>query len=458
MQHAVQNHDRITVLTDATANGWFADHWLPVVRGNRLIKLRARSTVVAAGALEQPMVCRQNDLPGVMLGSAAQRLVRQYGVNPGRYGIVVTANGDGYGVALDLEEAGVEVIAVLDLRTDPPDDPRLIEVERRGILIRPGLTVAEVGSTQDRSHLAGIKVGRIESQGLAQETGEILACNVLCMSVGAIPTAHLALHGGGPPATTTKRLPASASPTRQTASSRRAPSTAIWIFSAAIADGAAAGAAAATAAGHAGAMAEPPAAAPAGYNHPYPVFPHLKGKDFVDFDEDQTYGDVLQGLTEGFDHVELLKRYTTIGMGPSQGRHSALKHGQDRSAGPGRDGGPGRRHHMAPAVRGGEVRPSRRPRLPSGAPHGDASAPSGGRCADDAGRPVAATGLVRPPPGARDLHPRRGHGGARERRPDRRLDVGWPRSPRGPDAAAFSGNGCTPSPTPSRRSGAAAMC
>ena len=29
-------------------------------------------------------------------------------------------------------------------------------------------------------------------------------------------------------------------------------------------------------------------------------------------------------MAEGFDHIELLKRYSTVGMGPSQGRHSAL--------------------------------------------------------------------------------------------------------------------------------------
>ena len=77
-----------------------------VIRGNRMYKLRAKASVIATGALEQPAVFRNNDLPGVMLGSAAQRLIRHYGVRPGRAAVVVTANADGYAVAADLVEAG----------------------------------------------------------------------------------------------------------------------------------------------------------------------------------------------------------------------------------------------------------------------------------------------------------------------------------------------------------------
>ncbi len=82
----------IEVMTDALCNGWFADNWLPVIRGNRLHKVRAREVVLAAGALEQPALFRNNDLPGVMMGSAAQRLIRLYGVRPGARAVVLTGN------------------------------------------------------------------------------------------------------------------------------------------------------------------------------------------------------------------------------------------------------------------------------------------------------------------------------------------------------------------------------
>ena len=58
--------------------------------------------------------------------------------------------------------------------------------------------------------------------------------------------------------------------------------------------------------------------------HPWPIFPHPKGGEFVDFDEDLKYADLINGIADGFDNVELLKRYSTVGMGPSQGKHSAV--------------------------------------------------------------------------------------------------------------------------------------
>ena len=66
---------------------------------------------------------------------------------------------------------------------------------------------------------------------------------------------------------------------------------------------------------------EPEHASP---SHPYPIFAHPKGKNFVDFDEDVVLADLHNAAQEGFDNIELMKRYTTLGMGPSQGKHSNM--------------------------------------------------------------------------------------------------------------------------------------
>ena len=116
----VEGSERISVMTETACLGRYADNWLPLVRGNRLYKLRTKALVVATGSLEQPLVFRNNDLPGVMLSSAAQRLIKLYGVKPGRRAVVATAGDEGYGAALDLLDAGVEVAAVVDLRMDAP--------------------------------------------------------------------------------------------------------------------------------------------------------------------------------------------------------------------------------------------------------------------------------------------------------------------------------------------------
>ena len=60
------------------AAGFYADFWVPLVSASGLTRLRAKAMIVASGVQEQPAVFRNNDLPGVMLASAAQRLIYRY--------------------------------------------------------------------------------------------------------------------------------------------------------------------------------------------------------------------------------------------------------------------------------------------------------------------------------------------------------------------------------------------
>ena len=59
-------------------------------------------------------------------------------------------------------------------------------------------------------------------------------------------------------------------------------------------------------------------------SHRWAIVEHPAGKNFVDFDEDLQYKDFINAAQEGFDNIELLKRYTTVGMGASQGKHSNM--------------------------------------------------------------------------------------------------------------------------------------
>ena len=107
-------------MSDTTVSGLFADNWASALKGNRLYKIRAKQTVLATGALDQPIVFRNNDLPGIMFADAAQRLMRLYGVRPGSRAVIATANRFGYDAALDLLDAGIEVAAIVDLSAKRP--------------------------------------------------------------------------------------------------------------------------------------------------------------------------------------------------------------------------------------------------------------------------------------------------------------------------------------------------
>ena len=321
----IESRENVRVLTDAVCNGWFGDNWLAIIRGNRMYKLRAKALVVAAGSYEQPMVFRNNDLPGVMLASAAQRLIRLYGVRPGRRAVVVTANGDGYGAALDLAEAGVEVACVVDLGAPPPDCERVRAVVDRGLPVMRESTVFEALPAPGSAGVGGARVARITGEGEHADVADRFVCDLIVTSTGYHPTANLICHAGGRLAYSdaTAAFEVTEPPPHVFAAGSV---NGAFALDAVLEDGRRAGWEAARDAGH-GVGRKPAAGAPKGaarHSHPWPMFPHPDGNEFVDFDEDLQVCDILNAIAEGYDEIELVKRFSTVGMGPSQGRHSAL--------------------------------------------------------------------------------------------------------------------------------------
>ncbi len=98
----------------------------------------------------------------------------------------------------------------------------------------------------------------------------------------------------------------------------------VYDFDARVADGARAGSAAAAHAGYGAASGADIVRAARCPSHSFPIIDHPKAKNFVDFDEDLQVKDLENAAQEGFDSSELLKRYSTVGMGPSQGKHSNM--------------------------------------------------------------------------------------------------------------------------------------
>ncbi|UPK86727.1 2Fe-2S iron-sulfur cluster-binding protein [Pseudomonas sp. A2] len=319
---AVEGHPNIQVLLDATCNGWFTDNYLPVIQHKRLYKVRASRCLVAAGSFDQPVVFRNNDLPGVMLTSAVQRLMKLYAVKPGQRAVVLTGHDDGYLAALDLQEQGVAVAAVVDMRAAPADAAVAAELKRRDIPVHLGSTVYEALHKAGMRHVSGVDIRPITGQGKVGPHGLRLACDLLCMSAGYMPVYQLPCQAGGKLAYDVNRdefaisnLPAGLD-IAGSVNGRHA-------LGNVLAD-ATRGAADALAALGLEAPVQPVFSAEAKVNFTWPIFPHPKGKDFVDFDEDLQVRDIVNATRSGYRDVQLVKRFSTVGMGPSQGRHSAL--------------------------------------------------------------------------------------------------------------------------------------
>ena len=304
----VHASDRIRVLSSATAFGLYEDGLLGVLERERFVKLRARRTVVATGTFEYPMVFEGNDLPGVMLGSGAQCLLTLFGVRPGERAVVAGADERGVEVALDLQAAGVRVVALADARR---------RVEGVGVeALRAGGTSVVAGHVV----LGARGSGRLRRVVLGDPRGgnrQELDCDILCVSTGLEPAAALIGQAGG-------RLPGPLPPGVLAAGEV---SGAVGL-GAVVASGRLAGCEAAMSltpdsgleARARALRAELPRQAPSGDHARVTAAPSGGPKKFVCLCEDVTEKDVRQAIAEGFDHIETLKRYTTVTMGPCQGK------------------------------------------------------------------------------------------------------------------------------------------
>jgi len=321
--NAVEGHANIRVLKKATCNAWFTDNYLPVIQGKRMYKVRATQCLIASGSFDQPVIFRNNDLPGVMLSSAAQRLMKLYAVKPGKRAVVLTGNDDGYYAALDLHEQGVQVAALVDMRTNPADRALLIALEKRGIPCHLNSTVFEALHEKGMRHVSGVDIRKITGQGQVATSSLHLDCDLLCMSGGYMPVYQLLCQAGGKLSYddqlaefTLSGLPKNLS----VAGSAHG----FHALDNVLADATRTATEIILSLGLDINVKPLPLRPEAQVNFPWPIFPHPKGKDFVDFDEDLQVRDIINATKIGYRDVQLVKRYSTVGMGPSQGRHSAL--------------------------------------------------------------------------------------------------------------------------------------
>ncbi|MEX0717786.1 MAG: 2Fe-2S iron-sulfur cluster-binding protein [Planctomycetaceae bacterium] len=312
------------------AGGWYADHWIALFDDRRLTKLRARATLVAAGCFEQPAVFRNNDLPGVMLGSAAQRLIHLYAVKPFDRAVVLAANGDGYRVALDLHAAGVDVAAVADLRREGEPTELARQVAEAGIPVHHGHGVGAAIPGAGKKRIRGATLCPLDSAGNPRtDRAQRVECDGIAMSVGWTPNGGLISQAGGRfvYAENVEQLVPSILPKGVFAAGR---ANGVFDLDDRIADGTRAGLAAAAhlACTDSSTNGTPPAGPERIVHrgpppsHPFPIFADKGKKNFVDLDEDLHLADFANAHQEGYDNVELLKRFTTVGMGPSQGKLS----------------------------------------------------------------------------------------------------------------------------------------
>ena len=300
---------------------------------HRLWKIRAKRVVVAAGALERPLVFAGNDLPGVMLAGAVRTYINQYATRPGRRILFFVNNDGAYQSALDAQKAGASV-ELADIRA-LADGVWQEKLRARKIPARMGYGVVGAGRVGGG---VAVRLAQLTPNADALAPGGQSfshAYDIVAVSGGWTPTVHLFSQARGElnwNARLGAFVPARAHPLNPC----RACGAAAGSLSLAecLSDGFAAGKAAAEAVGlklPKGKKSTPPRAEAALVESPplhIPVAPsaHSPGNGFgghahfVDLMNDVTAADIDIARREGYDSPEHMKRYTAAGFGTDQGK------------------------------------------------------------------------------------------------------------------------------------------
>ncbi len=196
MIEKVESDERIRVMLQTTAFGYYPDGVIAAVRENRqLVRIKGRRVIFATGAAENSLAFENNDLPGVYGAGAAQTLMNVYGVKPGDEVLMVGSGNVGVIVSYQLIQAGVKIKAIVEAM------PRIgayfvhaAKVRRLGVPIYVGHSIKRAFGN---GKVEGATIVKLDEKWRPVEGTEFdIKCDVICLSVGLHPSYELLAQAG----------------------------------------------------------------------------------------------------------------------------------------------------------------------------------------------------------------------------------------------------------------------
>ncbi len=288
----LEDCENLRIMTDTLAWGRY-DHGLVMSLENPAVgvdaiswRIRAKHILLACGATNRPLVFSGNDRPGIMLAAAVRQYIYRYAVAPGKRALLAIADADERELTRQaLETAGIVVAGTLEAGE-------------------------HIAATNGWRRLSGAKI--VDSQGRRRR----VACDLLCVSAGWSPNLQLAAQLGERLEFDTRSSALVAPEADQILSSCGA-CRGFAPIEECVADGERQ-ACRALGLPHSGeTAANLPVATQAEFE---PGIHTPGGKAFIDLQNDVTRDDLALALREGYGHIELAKRYTSLGMGTDQGK------------------------------------------------------------------------------------------------------------------------------------------
>jgi sarcosine oxidase subunit alpha len=282
----------------------------------RYIEIRAESVVVATGCIERPMIFDHNDRPGIMQVNCAHRLARTYGLLPGKNAVFSIGDDLGLEAAIDLFDLGLNVVCVADARPDGQGSSLIEGLEKRSIPFLKGWAASQAHGNRT---LKKVTLSNTDCR-----MSRKFPCDVLVTSAGLTPAAGPLFLAGAKmyhDHFTNFFLPEELPPKVHSAGRLQGLTDTFSI----------------EASGRLAGLS-------ASFDCGVPVREHLKDareeleqmpgptegsrlvqapgpgrKRFICFDEDVTVKNIYQACDIGLENTELVKRFTTAGLGPGQG-------------------------------------------------------------------------------------------------------------------------------------------
>ena len=269
-------------------------------------RIVAKRAILATGAHERPIAFPNNDRPGVMMAGAVRAYLNRFGVAPGQTVAVFGNNDDAHRTVRDLKAAGVKVSALIDVREDAtaPD----------GATLHAG---AQVVDTVGRKGLREVVI--------ADRSGQItrIPCDCLALSGGWNPALHLACHMNGRPVWRDEIAAFVPQPGMVPGLVVAGAANGTFSTQACLSEGLEAAKAVLSELDRKPKAIDLPLAEDGAYR--LRAFWEVRGgkhRAWLDFANDVTTKDVRLAAQENYRSVEHMKRYTTQGMAPDQGKNS----------------------------------------------------------------------------------------------------------------------------------------
>ncbi len=188
---AVEQEKKVSVLTDATVQGFYKDDGVVMVeKDENILHIKPQKVIMATGGAEKMLAFPNNDLPGVYGAGAVQTLVNVNGVKPGKRVLMVGAGNIGVIVSYQLLQAGVEVAAIIEAA------PQIgaywvhaAKVARCGV---PIYTRQTIKMAYGKREVEGAIIVRLdENWQPVPGTEKEIEVDTICLSVGLSPLAEL---------------------------------------------------------------------------------------------------------------------------------------------------------------------------------------------------------------------------------------------------------------------------